>query len=68
MNSAPTLGQVSWSKQISYDADWLIALGRETNSDVIQVVFRKNRHGVLGEFYLTVDFDKGQFIYRGIDP
>ena len=68
MNSAPTLGQVSWSKQISYDADWLIALGRETNSDVIQVVFRKNRHGVLCEFYLTVDFDKGQFIYRGIDP
>lgn len=68
MNSAPTLGQVSWSKQISYDADWLIALGRETNSDVIQVVFRKNRHGMLGEFYLTVDFDKGKFIYRGIDP
>lgn len=68
MNSAPTLGQVAWSRQISYDADWLIALGREVNSDVCQIIFRKNRHGVLGEFYLTVDFDAGVFLYRGIDP
>ena len=68
MNSAPTLGQVAWSKQISYDADWLVALGRETNSDVLQLVFRKNRHGIQGEFFLTVDFDRGLFVYRGIDP
>ena len=68
MNSAPTLGQVAWSKQISYDADWLIALGRDANSDVVQIVFRKNRHGMLGEFYIIVDFDKGMFTYRGIDP
>lgn len=68
MNSAPTLGQVAWSKQISYDADWLIALGREVNSDVVQIVFRKNRHGSLGEFYVIVDFDAGIFTYRGIDP
>ena len=67
MNSAPTLGQVSWSKQISYDADWLIALGREVNSDVVEVVFRKNRHGSLGEFLIIVDFDRGLFTYKGID-
>ena len=63
MNSAPMLGQVSWSKQISYDADWLIALGREANSSVLVMIFRKNRHGMLGEFALDVDFDKGQFGY-----
>lgn len=67
MNSAPTLGQVAWSKQISYDADWLIALGRAANSDVVEVVFRKNRHGFQGEFFLTVDFDKGIFTYIGMD-
>ena len=67
MSSAPTLGQVAWSKQISYDADWLIALGREQNSDVIYMVFRKNRNGALGEFAVIVDFDKGLFTYKGID-
>ena len=67
MSSAPTLGQVALSKQISYDADWLIALGREQNSDVIYMVFRKNRNGALGEFAVIVDFDKGLFTYKGID-
>ena len=67
MSSAPSLGQVSWSKQISYDADWLVALGREPNSDVMHMVFRKNRHGASGEFAIIVDFDKGLFTYRGID-
>ena len=66
MNSVPTLGQVAWSKQISYDADWLIALGREVNSDIVNVVFRKNRHGELGEFLLRVDFDNGIFTYEGL--
>ena len=68
MNSAPQLAQVSWSKQLSYDADWLVALGRQPNSDVMEFVMRKNRHGILCEFYMQVDFDKGIFIYKGIDP
>jgi hypothetical protein len=38
MNSVPTLGQTSWSRQIAYDADWLLALGRAPNSDVFKAV------------------------------
>jgi replicative DNA helicase len=63
MNSVPTLGQTSWSRQIAYDADFLLALGRAANSDVIQAVFRKNRNGFLGEFMVQVDFDRGIFKY-----
>jgi replicative DNA helicase len=67
MNTVPTLGQTSWSRQIAYDADWLLALGRATNSDTLEAVFRKNRNGYLGEFLLTVDFDRGSFIYKDFD-
>lgn len=67
MNSVPTLGQTSWSRQIAYDADWLLALGRAPNSDVIECVFRKNRNGFLGEFYVQVDFDSGRFIYKDME-
>jgi replicative DNA helicase len=67
MNSVPTLGQTSWSRQIAYDADFLLALGRAPNSDVIQAVFRKNRNGFLGEFLVQVDFDKGLFRYMDFE-
>ena len=67
MNTVPTLGQTSWSRQIAYDADWLLALGREQNSDVIECVFRKNRNGFNGEFLVQVDFDKGRFKYRDFE-
>lgn len=67
MNSVPTLGQTSWSRQIAYDADWLLALGRAANSDVLEAVFRKNRNGFLGEFYVQVDFDSGRFKYKDME-
>ncbi len=67
MNTVPTLGQTSWSRQIAYDADWLLALGRATNSDTMELCFRKNRNGYLGEFLLTVDFDRGSFMYKDFD-
>ena len=67
MNSVPTLGQTSWSRQIAYDADFLLALGRAANSDVLECVFRKNRNGFLGEFYVQVDFDSGRFIYKDME-
>lgn len=67
MNSVPTLGQTSWSRQIAYDADWLLALGRAPNSDVLEAVFRKNRNGYLGEFMVQVDFDGGRFIYKDFE-
>ena len=67
MNSVPTLGQTSWSRQIAYDADFLLALGRAANSDVLECVFRKNRNGFLGEFMVQVDFDAGRFIYKDME-
>ena len=67
MNSVPTLGQVAWSKQLSYDADWVLALGRAPNSDVLECAFRKNRNGMLGEFLIMTNFDSGRFIYKDFE-
>lgn len=64
MASAPTLGQTAWSRQIAYDADWVLAMGRDLASDVIEVVGRKNREGMLPDFFMSVDFDKGIFLYQ----
>ena len=64
MNTVPTLGQTSWSRQIAYDADWLLALGRAQNSDIIECVFRKSRNGPLGDFLVQADFDSGRFINK----
>lgn len=67
MNGIPQLGQVAWSKQLSYDADWVLALGRQPASDILEVAFRKNRHGYLGEFLVQVDFDSGRFLYKDFE-
>lgn len=64
LSSAPTLGQTAWSRQIAYDADWLLSLGRDLNSNAMEVVGRKNREGMLPDFLLEVDFDKGVFNYK----
>ena len=64
MSTVPTLAQTAWSRQIAYDADWVMALGRATNSDIIECVFRKNRNGFMGDFLVQVDFDKGYYRYK----
>lgn len=67
LDTVPTLGQTAWSRQIAYDADWVMALGRGPNSDVIECVFRKNRNGFMGEFMVQVDFDKGYYKYKDLE-
>jgi replicative DNA helicase len=67
LSSVPTLGQTAWSRQIAYDADWVIALGRGTNSDIIECAFRKNRNGYMGEFLVQADFDKGYYRYKDFE-
>ena len=67
LDTVPTLGQTAWSRQIAYDADWVLALGRGSNSDVIECVFRKNRNGFMGEFFVQVDFDKGWYKYKSFE-
>lgn len=64
LDTVPTLGQTAWSRQIAYDADWVLALGRAANSDIIECVFRKNRNGFMGEFLVQADFDKGYYRYK----
>ena len=67
LDTVPTLGQTAWSRQIAYDADWVMALGRGANSDVIECVFRKNRNGFMGEFMVQADFDKGLYKYKDFE-
>jgi replicative DNA helicase len=67
LSEPPTLGQTAWSRQIAFDADFLLALGREPMGDVVTGVMRKNRHGPLNEFYVLVDFDAGRFVYVDMD-
>ncbi len=67
LDTVPTLGQTAWSRQIAYDADWVMALGRGTNSDIIECVFRKNRNGFMGEFLVQVDFDRGWYKYKDFE-
>jgi replicative DNA helicase len=67
LDTVPTLGQTAWSRQIAYDADWVLALGRATNSDIIECVFRKNRNGFMGEFLVQADFDKGWYKYKDFE-
>jgi replicative DNA helicase len=61
LESVPQLGQVAWSRQIAYDADWVLSMGRRANSDVLEAAFRKNRHGFMGDFFMQIDFDRGIF-------
>lgn len=67
LSSVPTLGQTAWSRQIAYDADWVMALGRGTNSDIIECAFRKNRNGFMGEFLVQADFDRGYYRYKDFE-
>jgi replicative DNA helicase/sulfur relay (sulfurtransferase) DsrC/TusE family protein len=67
LDTVPTLGQTAWSRQIAYDADWVLALGRGANSDIIECVFRKNRNGFMGEFLIQADFDKGYYRYKDFE-
>ena len=67
LSTVPTLGQTAWSRQIAYDADWVLALGRGTNSDIIECAFRKNRNGYMGDFMVQCDFDKGYYRYKDFE-
>lgn len=55
----PLLSQVAWSKAIEYDADIAMAVHRVTDTDLMIVQSRKNRHGRDFAVYLDVDFGNG---------
>ena len=58
-NNPPMLSQVAWSKAIEYDADMAMAIHRTPDTNIIEVVSRKNRHGTEFGFYLDWDIDRG---------
>ncbi len=55
----PTIEQVAWSKQLAYDADLAFAVHKYDDSNIIEVVCRKNRNGSLFSGYLEWDIDRG---------
>lgn len=60
----PTVEQVAWSKQLAFDADLAFAVHKHTDSDVIEIVCRKNRNGPLFAGYIVWDIDSGTFEVR----
>lgn len=58
-DTPPLLSQVAWSKAIEYDADMAMAVHRNPDSNIIEVVSRKNRHGSEFAFYLDWDINRG---------
>jgi replicative DNA helicase len=55
----PLMSQVAWSKAIEYDADMAIAVHKSPDSNVMEIVSRKNRHGTDFGFYLDWDLNRG---------
>jgi len=58
-DAPPLLSQVAWSKAIEYDADMAIAVHKQPDSNVIEIVSRKNRHGTEFGFYLDWYLNRG---------
>lgn len=58
-DSPPRLGQVSWSKAISYDADLSISVHKHTDTDIIEMFIEKNRRGGQAAVFMKVDLDRG---------
>jgi len=58
-DSPPMLNQVAWSKAIEYDADMAIAIHKTPDTNIMEVVSRKNRHGTEFAFYLDWDINRG---------
>ena len=65
-DAPPLMSQVAWSKAIEYDADVAIAVHRNPQSNIMEIVSRKNRHGTEFGFYLDWDLNRGvmQEIYE----
>ena len=58
-DSPPMLSQVAWSKAIEYDADMAFAVHRTPDTNIIEIVSRKNRHGTEFDFFLDWNIDRG---------
>lgn len=57
----PTIEQVAWSKQLAYDADLAFAVHKYDDSNIVEIVCRKNRNGPKFSGFLDWDIDNGKF-------
>jgi len=55
----PELQEIAWSKQLSYDADMVLAVHRAAGSEYFQAISRKVRRGQDFAFYLKWNLDTG---------
>lgn len=58
-DSPPMLNQVAWSKAIEYDADLAVSIHKHLDTNIIEFVSAKNRHGVEFAGFLEVDLNRG---------
>jgi replicative DNA helicase len=58
-STPPIIEQVAWSKQLAFDADLAIAVHKHDDSDLIEIVCRKNRNGELFAGFLDWDINRG---------
>lgn len=57
----PMLSEIAWSKQLSYDADMVLAVHRPHDSNIFTVVTRKTRRCSPFAFYLEWDLNSGKW-------
>jgi replicative DNA helicase len=57
----PMLSQISWSSAIEYDANLVMAVHRHDDTNRVEVVCRKNRHGDMFAVFFDVDFNSGRW-------
>lgn len=58
---APELHEMAWSKGMAYDCDLVLAIHREENSSIFQVVSRKTRRCEPFAFFLDWDLESGKW-------
>lgn len=63
-DAPPRLGMSAWAKGMEYDFNLIVAVHRHTDTDTVEVVGRKNRHGPLFDCFFQVDFDSGLWVER----
>lgn len=57
----PTIEQVAWSRQLAFDADLAFAVHKHDDSNIVEIVCRKNRNGPLFSGYLDWDINTGVY-------
>lgn len=58
---APTIDQLAWARAMEYNADMIFAVHKKKDTDIMQIIGRKNRFGPLWAMSLEVDFNTGKF-------